>query len=183
MPHRPAIACLPARLRTPPRDRDGDRYRLLVVGEAILCRGDAAGPWFTRVTDDGLLLPLPPPLDRPLMTRPAAALLEPRDLPGVGRSLRRALRRPAVRDADPTFHGWALLYQLPGDRGVGRVDPHDASPNLPAFYESPLELADRQTFLARRGVPSRALALLAYEADDSVDTSVIGPVVPMPRTW
>jgi hypothetical protein len=52
---------------------------------------------------------------------------------------------------------------------VGLIDPHDQFTALPAFYESPQELLDRAEFLAAKGVPSRAVALVTEEADFVVD--------------
>jgi hypothetical protein len=150
------------------------RFRLLVVGPAILRRPETGiGPWRVRVTVDGSLLPIAPRtatgLERSLATsahaaRLGAALLEPRDLRTVGRLLQPALHTPApVRPTE--FYGWAILYQLPGLRGVAHVDPHDDLPGMPAFYESPVELADRQDHLGRRGIPTRAIAVVTQRVD------------------
>lgn len=66
----------------------------------------------------------------------------------------------------PDIYGWALLYQPPGhQRGTALVDPHDEHPELPAFYECPLEFLDRTAYLAAKGVPHRALALVTCLED------------------
>jgi hypothetical protein len=57
------------------------------------------------------------------------------------------------------------LYQLPGIRGIGFVDPHESFPDLPAFFESPLELLDRATFLHGKGIVTRPLAVLTRPED------------------
>jgi hypothetical protein len=155
------------------------RYRLLVVGPALLHRplGDL-GPWRVRVSTDGSLLPLSPAtagglagrlaaLRRTGRARLGAAILEPPDLPLVGPSLRDAFRQRAAASRRREFYGWSLLYRLPGDDDA-LIDPDERFPDLPAAYESPLELADRQAFLARRGVPSRAIALLTQRDDFDV---------------
>ena len=63
------------------------------------------------------------------------------------------------------IYGWALMYQLPGmiDRAV--IEPHDEFDSLPAYYESPLEIVDRSAFLAAKGIPCRAIALLTRPDD------------------
>jgi len=152
----------------PPRCR---RYRLLVVGQAVMRRPRAPGePWRVDVAGDGSLLPLIPrsatALSRALDAgdRLGAALLEPRDVPLVGPCLRPALRDRGA-SAAVEIYGWALLYQPPGQPGVGLVDPHDDVPGIPACYESPAELADRQDYLAARGIPTRALAVVSQRTD------------------
>lgn len=147
-------------------------YRPLVVGPAILRGHGPEQAWTVRVSEDGRLLPLACP--RPARERPgpagespagrlhrvAAALVAPQDFDG------RPTRLVAeVRPARSEFYGWALLYQLPGMRGVGVVDPHERFEDLPAFFESPGELVDREAFLAKKGVLSRPLALFTQPAD------------------
>lgn len=66
----------------------------------------------------------------------------------------------------PDIYGWALLYQLPGDhRGTALVDPHDEHPDLPAFYECPLEFLDRAAYLTSKGIAHRPLALVTCLED------------------
>jgi hypothetical protein len=181
MHRRPLLARLAATLlaedgsNTPQR-----RYRLLVVGPALLHRphGDP-GPWRVRVSTDASFLPVAPATSRGLArriadlrrtghVRLAAAILDPRDLPLVGPSLREALRPRAAAARRREFYGWSLLYRLPFERGEALVDPDERHPDLPAAYESPLEIADRQAFLASRGVASRAIALVTQRDDFDV---------------
>lgn len=73
--------------------------------------------------------------------------------------------QPCVAD----IYGWSLLYKpqrLGGPWGsLAAVDAHPDIPDLPAFYECPLELCDRLDFLDRRGVPARPLALVTRPED------------------
>jgi len=143
-------------------------YRLFVVGPAVLePPADRFAPWLVRVTTTGSFLPRRR-LRTPVGGRIAAALFEPRDLPLVSRRFRAAVTASAASGRRREFYGWALLYQLPGDVAVGRIDRSVEQPDLPAFYEEPLELADRQEFLARRGISTRALALLTQQSDFDV---------------
>lgn len=89
-----------------------------------------------------------------------------------GRFVGRGLERP--RGAAIEMYGWALMYQLPGDTHRAWVDRHEDHDELPAYFESPLELLDRATFLAARGVRTRPIALIT-RPDDFVD-SANGPV-------
>ena len=57
------------------------------------------------------------------------------------------------------------MYQLPGMRGTAAIDPHDRFDDLPALFESPLELIDRSVFLAARGIPNRPIAILTRPED------------------
>jgi len=148
------------------------RFRLLVIGPAVLVR-EEPGPWRVTAGGGNALRPMVAGLGagavgRPSAVRVAAALLDPLDLAPSGHELLTALQphRPATGGAE--FYGWSLLYRLPGDGDAARVDPHDDFHDLPAFYESPLELADRQEFLRRRGIPTRVLALLTNRADFDV---------------
>lgn len=171
--HRLSAALLPASVAGWLDPGQSRRYRLLVVGPTIMRKpAGGTGPWQVRVTIDGSFLPVAPRtaagLERKLAAagaaRLGAALLEPRDLRRVGRLLRPALRVAApVRPVE--FYGWTILYQLPGLRGLGLVDPHEDLPDMPAFYESPAELADRQDHLERRGVATRAIAVVTQRAD------------------
>ena len=63
------------------------------------------------------------------------------------------------------IYGWSLLYQLPHMSGRAVIDSHDSFCELPAFFESPLELVDRSAFLTARGIPHRPLALLTQPED------------------
>lgn len=151
-----------------PRPR---RYRLLVVGQAVMRRPMAPGaPWRVDVAADGSLLPVMPRSAAALAEalgdggRLGAVLLEPSDVPTVG-----PLLRPALRGRSPAraveIYGWALLYQPAGRQDTGLIDPHDDVPSMPGFYESPAELADRQDHLAARGIPTRAIAVVSQRTD------------------
>lgn len=177
MPPRPSLTRIAATLLTvapppfgelPPRRR---RYRLLVVGQAVMRRPPAPGePWRVDVATDGSFLPVMPrsaaALTRALATgdRLGAALLEPRDVPTIGPRLGPALRDRAA-SSGIEIYGWALLYELAGQPGIGLVDPHDDVPGMPACYESPAELVDRQDYLAARGMRTRALAVVSQRTD------------------
>ena len=63
------------------------------------------------------------------------------------------------------IYGWALMYQLPGMIDAAAIDPHDELDDLPAYYSSPLELVDRASFLAAKGIPNRPIALLTRRED------------------
>jgi len=160
---RPDLPALPLRRRC---------YRPLVVGAAVLRQGGAGGRWLVSVSGDGRLLPVVPPgfvrLRREVMAlrpddgawRLAAALVTPEDLAGPPRRL--------VCQAEPPrleFYGWSLMVQQPGSRDLAVVDRHERFADLPACYESPLELIDRSSFLAARGIRSRPLALVTQPAD------------------
>jgi hypothetical protein len=87
--------------------------------------------------------------------------------------LQTALRHRDTVPRRREFYGWALLSQLPGAGHVGLVDPHERFPDMPAWYESPLELADRQEYMARRSVATRALAIVTQRDDfDVVDGEI-----------
>lgn len=182
MQRQPSLFRLPATLLPAAGADGGGGYRLLVVGAAILFRPQGTtGPWHVRVATDRSLLPALPATRCGIRSRVAAlraaggrprvaaAILEPRDLPAVAPLLRATLRHhEPLRRRE--FYGWALMYQLPEGTGLGLVDPHDDHADLPAFYESPLELADRQEFLLSRGVSTRALALVTQRHDfDRID--------------
>lgn len=169
---------LPALNRSLGDSAGGQRYRLLVVGPAILERpAGTVGPWRVCVTTDGTFLPRTPASPVAVearlrrlhraggAVRLGAAILEPRDLLRVAGQFDAALRGPPTPVRRHEFYGWALLYQLSGHRGIGIVDPQDDLPDLPACFESPLELADRQEFLGRRGIPTRAIAVVTQPQD------------------
>jgi len=158
-------------------------YRPLMIGAAILRRPRTSeGRWRVRLAEDAFIRPwanrrgssLGSRLTRlraaGVTARVAAALVAPEDV------LLATRRRSAVASRFPDrlpprrgwvteFYGWALLYQLPGMRGIGFVDPHEAFPDLPAFFESPLELLDRATFLRGKGIVTRPLAVLSRPED------------------
>lgn len=177
MPRRPTLLRLPATLLPAVGGRSFARHRLLVVGAAVIARPrESTGPWQVPVSTDGRFEPVAPTSRRGMRAhlrrlraagcrvRIAAEILEPHDLPQVAPLLRDMLRkRPPLRRRE--FYGWALLYQLPGQVGIGLVDPHEEHPELPAFYESACELADRQEYLLHRGIPARALAIMTERHD------------------
>ena len=170
MAHHLTVVDVPLRLL--PSGGDATFYRPLAIGRALLRQHVAAGPWWAHVSLDGTLRPLPwATPDQPgssLATREVIALLAPEDTAGGirRRHARRQIPSPdAARPSGTAIYGWSLLYQPPGMHGVAIVDPHDAVADLPAFFELPLELIDRAEYLARRGVKSRALALLAQPDD------------------
>jgi hypothetical protein len=169
-PLRARLVCPRAALAgLPPRRRC---YRPLVVGVAVLRQQCVGGRWVVSVSDDGRLLPVMPPgfirLRQEVMTlrpaggawRLAAALVAPEDLAGPPPRLVRQAESPRLE-----FYGWSLLVQRPGMRGLAVVDRHEQFADLPACYESPLELIDRSEFLAARGIRSRPLALVTQPAD------------------
>jgi hypothetical protein len=147
------------------------RYRLLVVGQAVMRRPLCPGePWRVDVATDGSLLPVMPRSATDVEDavddggRLGAVLLEPRDVATVGPFLRPALHGRAA-SAAVEIYGWALLYQLGGRPGVALIDAHDEVPDMPACYESPPELADRQDHLDARGIPTRAIAVVSQRSD------------------
>jgi len=150
-------------------------YRPLAIGAVVLFRPrSAAGRWVVTVSDEGLLLPrgprsLPAAIARSrslrasgIMARAAVALLAPEDVSHAAPRVRGGGHPAGLRH---DCYGWSLLYQLPGVRGMAHVDPHERFADLPAFYESPLELVDRAAHLAERGIASRPLALVT-QLDD-----------------
>jgi hypothetical protein len=172
MAHHVTVVNLPLRLI--PAGGGSPRYRPLAIGLAQIRRSTAGGSWWVQVSLDGCLRPVwhEGLLEAGTAVKPcrtAIALLAPEDLrDSVAHCLR---RRPNLRGALARFrgcdiHGWCIMYQPPGLRGVAVVDAHESCDELPAFFELPLELLDRMEFLATRGIPSRALALLA-EPDDA----------------
>lgn len=171
MAHRVTVVNLPLRLI--PAGGDSPRYRPLAIGLARIRRTTASGPWWVQVSLDGRLRPVWD--DEPSESgttehrcRAAIALVAPEDF--LGREPDRDHRRWGRCDGLARFrgrdiYGWCLMYQPPGLHGVALVDAHESLDELPAYYELPLELLDRMEFLAQRGIPSRALALLAEPAD------------------
>lgn len=155
-------------------------YRPLVIGPAVLVRrSDTRGPWEVPVTADGRLRPVVPTsrsaLARDLarlthcghQVRVTAALVAPVDA-SDGQNLIGETVQPRI---GTDFYGWSLLYQFPHLQDVARVDPHEHHPDLPAMYESPLELVDRAEFLASHGITSRPLAVVVQPADFTADAA------------
>lgn len=153
-------------------------FRPLVVGTAVLVRTcDSRGPWQVPVTADGRLRPVAPASRRALAhdiarlarcghrVRVTAALVSPVDAIDGHDEMPGASRSPIRTD----FYGWSLLYQFPDMHDVALVDPHDQFVDLPAMYESPLELVDRAEFLASKGIASRPLVIVVQPQDFSVD--------------
>jgi len=156
-------------------------YRPLAIGAAIAVRpASAGGRWVMATTGDGLLRPrrprsLPAAGDRVhdlLATgRPArvvVALLTPEDL------------RAPPADGEPAAdldglrcdgYGWSLLYQPPGSPLIGLIEPHPDLQYLPSFFGSPLDLLERSDWLARRGIPSRPIALVTQPDDFDADAT------------
>jgi hypothetical protein len=151
-------------------------YRPLVVGPVLLRRNRPHGGWSVRVSGDGRLLPESnadiATLTRRLrlcraagiVHRVGAALVAPQDMGLVSARL-------IARDDQPRseFYGWSLMVQFPGMTSLAVVDPHERFADLPACYESPLELIDRSTFLAGKGIASRPIALITQPSDFVVD--------------
>jgi hypothetical protein len=155
------------------------RLRPLFAGLAILHReGHAGAAWTIDVSEDGGLFPHAPEspedlecvvdLHRALrrQCRVGAALATPADLAAAApRRPRRAAGPESACRRRPEIYGWSLMYQLPGMRGTAAIDPHDRFDDLPALFESPLELIDRSVFLAARGIPNRPIAILTRPED------------------
>lgn len=172
---RVSIRLVPEERRRRAVTRRQGTYRPLAVGAVVLLRPrSAGGRWVVTVSDDGLLQPRGPrslaaAIARSrglratgIMARAAIALLAPEDVPLAPDAAGGLARAGSLRH---DCYGWSLLYQLPGVRGMAYVDPHERFADLPAFYESPLELIDRAAYLADRGIPSRPLALVT-QLDD-----------------
>lgn len=178
-----------ARFRLLGADGRGARSTI-VLGPAILVRpAEGRGPWTLSVRDDGPLEPVAPRCPKRLSRmlcrfarqgvhhRMASAIAVPSDfqrhrIPLAGRLLdARRTARPTVRSGGSrsavrhTIYGWALAYRFPDSTGPALVDPHDDVPDLPAFYESPVELLDRIGHLEVRGIETRPIALLVREDD------------------
>lgn len=159
--------------------RGGRLLRPLFAGLAILHRDARSGAaWSIDVSEDGRLLPHAPrssdqlrrivALHRALgrTCRVGAALAAPADLAiGPPRDPRPADLHDGPVRRRPEIYGWSLMYQLPGMQGTATIDPHDQFDELPAFFESPLELIDRSTFLAAQGIANRPIALLTRPED------------------
>lgn len=175
-----AVTSVRARLVTgAAEDRQRPRwFRPLVVGPAVLVRPcDGRGPWQVPVTADGRLRPVAPASRTALAhdvarlvrcghrVRVTAALVSPVDAVDGHDDLPHPSRSPTRTD----FYGWSLLYQFPDMHDVALVDPHEQFVDLPAMYESPLELVDRAEFLAGKGIASRPLVVVVQPHDFSAD--------------
>jgi hypothetical protein len=154
------------------------RYRPLVAGLALLRRTRDGAAWLVDLECDRLLWPRLPrrveDLDRlvrglarcRITCRMGAMLAGPLDaLPAP-----LAQHLAAAPDEQPRrlrldFYGWALMYQPPGMRGRAVVDVDDRHPELPAVFELPLELLDRQEFLESRGFRTRPLLIPTQPED------------------
>lgn len=183
-------------LFTQERDQTGVSHNK-VTRPLVLCpilfeqRYGRAEPWQVAVTANGLLQPRAPRkaarLEQVVKRHRAAgvrcrlglALITPDDF-------RRRLRHsnasftheqspshlPRSDNWQPRLrsdiYGWSLLYQLPSMQGVALIDAHESFTDLPAFYESPLELLDRSSFLAARGISTRPIALVTRPEDFEV---------------
>jgi hypothetical protein len=160
------LPVIDASVRLVPSVSGRSRYRPLTVGTAVLRRPDAGGPWVVRVGLDERLLPLAGVARGGVggcgPVRRAWPLLAPEDLE-AGVWWRRGQRGRPGRRAD--IYGWCLMYQPPGATGLALVDAADGSAELPAFFELPGEVIDRGMHLARHGIRSRALVLLAEPGD------------------
>ena len=172
---KPHLVRLLARQRVCMRRRT---LRPLVLGPAILHRqADTQGPWRIDLADDHALIPHVPECPHGLRrvialhealghtARVALALASPGDASGHRRLAGVEATRGRGLSTVPEIYGWSLMYQLPGMQGTATIDPHDQFDELPAFFESPLELIDRSTFLAARGIANRPIALLTRPED------------------
>lgn len=168
---------------------DPSPRRTIVIGPAILLQsGDLRGPWTLSVAAVGSLEPIAPRCPRRLSRtvsrfarhgvrcRLASAIAIPVDftrqgwahgpLPGEGRFTGRSEGIVPCRSAGPRMiYGWSLAYRFPDSNGPALVDPHEDVPDLPAFYESAVELIDRAFHLEARGIETRPIAILVHEDD------------------
>jgi len=170
-----------------------ETYRPLVIGCVRLLRStEDGGEWLTRVLRTGWIRPTDWAFAG--MVRPEGHCGGRRFATGLsnggsGHHPQQAMQRltlgllcgadlrplsqepPALQlqSCDADIYGWSLLYQpqrLGGPAGsLAVVDANSDIPELPAFYESPLELCDRLDFLDRRGIPARPLALVTRPED------------------
>lgn len=183
----PAVTAILARLvRATPlawgqADCGGLVYRPLIVGPAILRQPTERGEAWRVALHPGRAVRPRAPGTRAELTarvqamraagiacRVAAALVAPEDIAAHDALERGRCTRRGGR-CRSEFYGWSLLYQIPGPPHVGLIDPHETHRDLPAFFESPLELLDRSEFLAQRGVRSRPIALFTQSEDFDVD--------------
>lgn len=169
-----SLTTVRARLVSAPAGSGARRvFRPIAVGPAVLVRPvGSTSPWQVPVTVDGMLVPVAPASQAALArdvarltssghrVRITAALVTPRD---VADRPTDAPRVPLRTRAE--FYGWSLLYQFPDMHGLALVDVHERFPDLPAIYESPLELVDRVEFLERRGIATRPLVVMVQPGD------------------
>lgn len=188
-PFNPAVARLvtgsaspTAQGRTTPPTK-GPLYRPLIAGPAILRRVDRSGKWLVTVSTDGLLRPLlpggPAAVQRfvacqrrsGVRCRIGLALVSPDDLLHAAADDRCNANDGLLQSRVPRrrlrmeIYGWSLMIQLAGMHGVASIDANDTIDDLPAFYESPLELVDRANHLAAREILSRPIAIVTRPED------------------
>lgn len=155
-------------------------YRALVIGTAILHRpAGSRGRWTVDLADGVDCLPHSPRRAAGLRrilnlhtslgktVRIGAALVTPSDAAGdrIHPATRHSRPAQSCQDAAVDIYGYSLMYQLPGMEGVAAVDPHEFFDDMPAWFDSPLELLDRAEFLAARGIPHRPLAIVTQRQD------------------
>ena len=181
--------------------------RSIVLSPAMLERSADTGSWTLAVRDGGTLEPIPP-LDSRRMSwvgtrcrahsRFVFALAVPDDfqrrrIPMAGHLLKggRTRGRNSRRSSTVlrTIYGWAIAYRFPDSNGPALVDPHEDVPELPAFYESPVELIDRIIHLEARDIATRPIALLVHPSDflqdgrgGRINRYFPTPVPPKPRS-
>lgn len=154
--------------RRPRRFRWRNAYRPIVVGPAILEQlPELKLKWKVDLVDETTLRPRQPGRvirQRAARRRLGLALIVPEDLPSAAGSPERP---PVLRPGAPRaeMYGWSLAYRLPDGPRWATIDPHEEFDDLPAYYESPLELLDRATFLRERGIRSRPFALITQPSD------------------
>ncbi|RLS31679.1 MAG: hypothetical protein DWH79_09400 [Planctomycetota bacterium] len=174
---------------SPPDRASHPRYRPLIIGAAILFKPleEPRAPWLVDLSEDDRFRPDAPATATDIqrvvswkrlqgcLCRVAAALVSSSDIQSRGG---RADRRcgPAYRLVDRSrlpsgqafsseIYGWSLMVQLPGMHDRAMIDPHEVFADLPAYYDSPLELLDRGAYLTSRGIPNRPIALLTRPED------------------
>ena len=154
------------------------RYRPLVAGLALLRRARDGATWLVDLDSDPLLWPRLPrsaaDLNRlirglarcGIACRVGAVLAGPLDVRMAAAAHRAAVAPKAPpRRLQLDIYGWALMYQPPGMRGRALVDADDRFADLPAVFELPLELLDRQEFLEARGFRTRPLLIPTQPED------------------
>jgi len=192
MPRPPAVTSIVARLVPPdPLDRGsktcagfGCVYRPLIIGAAIMKLPSAPGEaWRVALDRDGTVRPRAPAASRDLRARVralraagvpcrvGAALVCPEDLAADAGSEGPLPPRSRPRPCRSEFYGWSLLYQPPGSPLIGLIEPHPDLQYLPSFFGSPLDLLERSDWLARRGIPSRPIALVTQPDDFDADAT------------
>jgi len=168
----------------------GRRFRPWVVGPALLYRprrgpGDRT-PWRVDLHPGGRFLPVAPQraadLERiaawrrseGLRCRLGVALVSCWDVAarhgegsdGAPSPARLQMPAPGMPHGTTVdIYGWSLLYRSALADGAAVVDAHDEIDDLPAYYVSPAELADRAEHLAARGIACRPIALITAAED------------------